>query len=719
MDTIEKSIERILLNRSGKQRGIQSMSNKLMEIDEYLGNDLLKFNSTEYRDIFINLRDGLNFLRRRFTRKTINIVVIGHARQGKSRLLQSITGLDKTCIPDGDSLDCTAVKSVIINTAEREDAKVYFYSREEFFEEVILPYYSELQLAPPSSLIEFEHDSQIDKLSLSGVAAELKKHLLSYQQNFAKYKSLLGSGEKQIAHSLIRQYVAQDDEEGNREVYFNYFAIKYVEIFSKFPQEEIGRITVIDLPGIGDTKLGIEQNIMKEIKNNVDIVYFIKMPSDKGDHLEQSLIDLYDEIRNVITPIPLEKCSYLILNHDQRNMKQCKKILEEMPTSGLKVIDAKIVDVSDKKDVKILLQQSLLDLIKNIDSIDQNYIHSVVDQTNRLTNLIKDELEEIVMSAFDDVAVNKTFNPLVDKWVQNFRKLLTDKVGELDEIQRIKGRERFNSIFEDNIVQVKEQALEKKSLYKDEILEKLKSSSYLNDISVIQDIINTLRTRLAKEFFGIDEYLEVIMEQMKKDIVDIFFNETINLNKILPDNIDPKNTISELEKKLSKENGEEDNGVLVSLQNFRQFKLLYRGIMHNKVREKINKYLFPGKQSMENEWLNYSELVQWDAEDIVEKLIEENYDNAVNESIEALYEFRGTPDATVASITEELVDGVIGENTAKYTWYPLLDRYKGKIWEHEFSEFYKERENYKKVEELKKSIQKVLQEMDQSAKELK
>jgi hypothetical protein len=53
----------------------------------------------------------LNSLKSRFSRQTLNIGVVGRARQGKSRLLQSLTGLSKAEIPDGDDQHCTGVRS--------------------------------------------------------------------------------------------------------------------------------------------------------------------------------------------------------------------------------------------------------------------------------------------------------------------------------------------------------------------------------------------------------------------------------------------------------------------------------------------------------------------------------------------------------------------------------------------------------------------------------
>ncbi len=61
------------------------------------------------------LREAFRNIEERFSRKTINIAVIGGARQGKSKLLQTISGLSNEVIPAFDTSDCTGATSMIKN----------------------------------------------------------------------------------------------------------------------------------------------------------------------------------------------------------------------------------------------------------------------------------------------------------------------------------------------------------------------------------------------------------------------------------------------------------------------------------------------------------------------------------------------------------------------------------------------------------------------------
>ena len=75
-----------------------------------------------YTSVESDLNADLERLRNRFSRKALNITVIGRARQGKSRLLQTITGLSAEEIPDGNLAFCTGVRSDIVNELQVENA---------------------------------------------------------------------------------------------------------------------------------------------------------------------------------------------------------------------------------------------------------------------------------------------------------------------------------------------------------------------------------------------------------------------------------------------------------------------------------------------------------------------------------------------------------------------------------------------------------------------
>lgn len=128
---------------------------------------------------------GLNLLKSRFNRDTINIGVIGRAGQGKSRLLQSLTGLSNNEIPTGDRGHCTGVRSTIQHQPGIDTyGEITFHSEHSFLQEVIALYYQDLDLGQvPYSLAEFANNplpSCPSHLANTAVAAGKYKYLERY-----------------------------------------------------------------------------------------------------------------------------------------------------------------------------------------------------------------------------------------------------------------------------------------------------------------------------------------------------------------------------------------------------------------------------------------------------------------------------------------------------------------------------------------------------------
>lgn len=67
----------------------------------------------------------------RFRRKTVNIGVIGRQGAGKSRILQTLSGLGDQYIPSGDGPSCTGVTCVIENVPGLAEPEIYFNLKDE------------------------------------------------------------------------------------------------------------------------------------------------------------------------------------------------------------------------------------------------------------------------------------------------------------------------------------------------------------------------------------------------------------------------------------------------------------------------------------------------------------------------------------------------------------------------------------------------------------
>ena len=140
------------------ETNLQNLAATLQHLDEHRHNLITKLEDASacgsLREIdFTAIQKGiqqegqaLEKLKARFSRRTLNIGVVGRARQGKSRLLQSLTGLSSSEIPDGDRQHCTGVRSTIHHNPDVEPyGDVWFYTEFSFLEEVIAPYYEKVK----------------------------------------------------------------------------------------------------------------------------------------------------------------------------------------------------------------------------------------------------------------------------------------------------------------------------------------------------------------------------------------------------------------------------------------------------------------------------------------------------------------------------------------------------------------------------------------------
>lgn len=340
------------------------------------GEVLGKLQSINCRDLINDIESEfgkISKLKTRFLRNTLNIGVIGRARQGKSRLLQSLSGLSTVEIPTGEHSHCTGVQSTICHNSNIETyGEVQFYSEREFLDTVIAPYYDKLNLGvKPFSLDEFKRKplpTLSEELSKKAVEGAIYEHLCKYHEHFDDYYHFINTLPKQINRQEIREYVAQDNSSGNR-VYFKYLAVKEAKIFCSFPNMDVGQIALIDMPGLGDTGLGDEERLIKILSKNVDLVLFIRLPKPLGEFWADVDVKLYDVAKSALTEISLEKWSFLVLNRTFAssqigdNSAYCQDLANSHHDKNIRVVDCIIANCADSEDANFKVLDRVLDYL--------------------------------------------------------------------------------------------------------------------------------------------------------------------------------------------------------------------------------------------------------------------------------------------------------------------------------------------------------------------
>lgn len=362
-------------------------------------------------------------LEKRFNRESINISVIGRARQGKSRLLQSISGLSDEVIPASNGGDCTGAKSVIANKAGKTHAKVIFYNEVELIEQV-QKYLDAVGINRHIGSVAQIQDlqSDIDQYASvlntkTGSQQSLFYHLRKYVEHYVDYAHFIGTSKDNVSESEIRNYVAQYDAE--RKPTFVFLAVKEVEIYTQFPIKDAEQIVLVDTIGLGDTSLGIREKMIRTLRDDSDAAILVRLPSANGDGIRVEDDELYDLICEAMGTEALNKWLFFALNvaevlHNSHAGDAMEKALKDRK---LNYAFVQKVDCGNSKAVEQDLMLPILEyLIANLGDVDANLMQSAntqfsnayqtyFDLCRKVQNVLSDTMKQFTSTGgvFDEL----------------------------------------------------------------------------------------------------------------------------------------------------------------------------------------------------------------------------------------------------------------------------------------------------------------------------
>ncbi|HEV2915095.1 MAG TPA: hypothetical protein VGX92_17595 [Pyrinomonadaceae bacterium] len=410
----------------------------------------------------------LSELGRRFERDTLNVVVVGTVNQGKSFLLRTLSGLPPSVIPDRGSrhsqLDpLTGARSTIIHEKGGPiRGRVLFYSEQNLLA-VLNDYRAELLKAlgraPDNSLVapyldldDFQQRPlapEAQEAVTPGRYGALLKQLKKYKQLLVNDRSYIGRAplENLLENDILGFVTQSTAEEDERRAYLH-LAVEAVEIKCQFPHERVGKIALIDLPGLGEATLGGPERLLQTLRLDADIALFVWRPMP-GDLLEgNELIGLYDICYQAMKHIlPLHEWSFLVLNHDRtnNNLAICEEGLRKIreKEAVFKFFSERICDCSSPEEVRDeVLRHVLNHLALKIGGLDRRVAASCAQAIDELTRDTLAMLQK-ALAAFGGAAEGldeKEFERLfLEKWealslgLNNLVAELQEKVDAPDE----------------------------------------------------------------------------------------------------------------------------------------------------------------------------------------------------------------------------------------------------------------------------------------------
>lgn len=635
-------------------------------------------------------------LKGRFSREQLHISLVGSARQGKSLVIQNISGLDKSIIPSSDGSDCTGTKSIITNSNNDDvNAEITFYNENEMID-IVNKYLKEITHSESYNVYS---TSSISSIPIKAIKEEigtkvdeqaLATHLKNYIEHIDEIKGLLGK-KITVPKEDIEKYVAQYKHDNFNEKYWYYLGVKTADIRCQFPYSEAGKIVLLDTIGIGTTSLGVESSMLDTVENDSDAIIFMFRPDPLGPRLSSTETDIINKISTRVSPEYAKEMLFWVINRVEegkgRNIDHISAIREQIGEANFPVSEILEVNCIKQQDVEEnLLTPVLNKMSSRIDYVDNLLLKKATvagselyDEFIKITNAfergrISSISSDLKKGMFNDI--QKTYksllNQLRDLYINKYGSLRNEPCIEL----KVASEETLNRMFT---------FIPKES----ELLELLNDGT-INQHNALEICTNRIRLEVIDAFTELNRTLDILVSNMKKEVLNIFTNEQIGRLKLIEDDIsNPENWIDRFVETI---NGESDYPIISSaLKEFSLFKCSVQGFLIYEVRNNLDNIDFSlAKQTPKLiNGLNDKEQL---AKEIREKLLNEveKVHNNVEIALNSLYKI---PNRAMFAAIKDLYDRCSFEDRKSrsnipvdHEWRYLYENWIPVIWKTQYQE---------------------------------
>ena len=640
-------------------------------------------------------KQRLQMLRARFERDHLHISLVGSARQGKSLVIQNISGLDKSIIPSSDGSDCTGAKSVITNADnDNVEARITFYTEPEICE-IVNRYLSTICEEKKYSIFSIDQFSSIpvdeikSAIGRQAEAQQLLKHLKNYIEHIPKIRSMLGTT-KTVPKEDIERYVAQYKHDDFNTKYWEYLGVKSADIRCRFPYSEAGKIVLLDTIGIGTTSLGVEDSMLKTVEEDSDAIVFMFRPDSLGPRLSSTEISIIDKISERVSEEYAQEMLFWVINKVEdgkgRNIDYISGVIEQIQDADYPVSEILQVNCIKQNEVENkLLVPILSKMSQKIDVVDglladraQSAATNVYEAFMKISRAFDDvRCKAVSQDIIDEMlpTINSTYelllNELRDLYINKYNKLRNEPCAELKKATEDTLRKMFTFVPSES-----------------DILELLNKGT-LTQHNAIEKSTNRIRLEIIDAFAALDLTLSDLVNRMKVEVLTIFTDTSKGkLSAIGGELKDPAEWIDNL---IARIKGETDYPILTAaLLAFKDFHCSVQGFMIYEVRNKLDRidYSIQQQQPRLRNGLDNKQKLASEIFTILTNEIEEVHNN-IESSLNALYRI---PNRAMFAAIKDLYDRCAFEDRKDKSplpvtieWQRLYRKWAPEIWREEYS----------------------------------
>lgn len=508
--------------------------------------------------------DNLSMLQKRFQRESVRIAFIGYERQGKSTFLQSMTGLPNEVIPAYDGTSCTGAVSVIHNQKTQTPfrAEIEFYTVPEFLNNVKV----KLEMLMPERKFYLNSLDDLSTIDVSGYVGTdktemeklIKNNIIEHRHTYGPFlgKGVIEFSDKDEVMKFVAQYreytdkaeipsdaspndikerVKEQNPDGSpkqivwRHMYYWYLAVKSVNIYCEFPNQDCGRIEFVDTVGLGPSVNAdaVEKEMFRVLREDCDGAIDVFCPANTGGSVPEREERIYNKLmENLSSRNPQKWISYAInaIPYGSKcNIQNLQDINDDLALKQLPFGFYTAVNAADRDDVSNKLLIPHLQMIaSNLEYLDNNLRENadqvIADAVNYCQRLIKTAGRVIPISAITDWKFERDgYEPMLQA--------LNVAMNDLDH----DGYARRKDIECPELTNAYEQLLfniDKDLPTEEELLYRFKSGNFVTPQGMFEEAIEQIRNGIFEVFENVNQtVIYPLQQKVKLDIINILYHQ--------------------------------------------------------------------------------------------------------------------------------------------------------------------------------------------------